>query len=378
VKNFFFLDSKTVGPTQTREEEEEEVTRPEFRHKSFMSLPLATSSSGIISSGVAALVSPKESQKRTDKRKESDDGDSGGGSSRSEDKSPFKPPHGETAADTSIVCGNASWISGMCAIVQVCSANSGSALVSASIDIIGKYLVTRKHTLQVLGLMGPVGSMVVSDNECVGEIFVRFVRDVDPKQGALHSLLPLDRLLPHLHREIGNLTEPLPSPIIASSWMNPRPSWQSVGFACAAYKANVAWPPWHNPSYHMRTCSLTRSQLSEFTCDPYNGEILGSWNGFGAGRTDVSGAANNDLQNLLGIIAPKDPFLATLWATRPPETKVLWFNRHGYLAASPASFTPTDPVRHERHRIASLPVLSIYDSNNDHVDNTYAAIYVTS
>jgi hypothetical protein len=321
----------------------------------------------------APEATAKRGRERTDEKEQ---GGGDGADDESKDTSPLKRRRGKTVAGDATVCGNASWIAGMCDIVQVCSANSGSALVPATVELIGQYLVTRKHTLQILGLTGPLGNVVVSDDDCVGEIFVRFVRDVDPKQGALHSLLPLERLLPHLHCEIGKLVEPLPNPILASSWLNPRPSWQNVSFVCAAYKASVAWPPWHNPSYHARTHSLTRSQLSEFACDPYNSEILGAWNGFGSGRTDVSGAANNAPQNLLGIVAPKDPFLAALWATRLPSQKVLWFNRHGYLAASPATLAPTDPARRERRLVETLPALSIYDSGTNRIDNTYAAIYL--
>jgi len=299
-----------------------------------------------------------------------------------------KRPHVESAV--------AGWMAGAVGLAHMCSGGGLAPVLS----IVEEYLLPIRRTFSLFqfGRTGATGEITLSSDDLVGDLFIRLAA-----RGDVHYIVENAQLLPKLGKTIGMCLDELPSRLNTMIVVSPCPSWQQVTYIAAAVATNVPWPPWHKPCYRARTGGMSRQDLSAFTCDPYNGEILGSWNAFGQGAVAVCNSLNNDLHNLVGlrlpcrcsrgclhevvcclcffalgyvagVTEPKDPFLAAIWATRPPEQHVIWFNAVAYLAEMERTTSHSAAFSEEFLAIMKLKPLQIYNGRTGVIDSSFARV----
>ena len=137
----------------------------------------------------------------------------------------------------------------------------------------------------------------------VGDLFVQFHKE--GREG--DNISQLWDLLPHIDMKLDGFlarrdkgSRLAEGKILTRTPFDPIPSWMKTPYIALAFQRGLPWPPWSKPCYQARTCDFSRKEIhEEFTVDPINGEILGSWNEFGRGRTDLLRETENSIRNLV-------------------------------------------------------------------------------
>ena len=230
----------------------------------------------------------------------------------------------------------------------------------------------------IMALMRPSVSLECGRNLRVGDMLMHYARDLRPHHGLVSELLPIDQLLPNLHLKLGLVDPPLPQRLVEISSLDIKPAWMEIRFAIAAFLHGLPWPPWPRPCYSSRPSHCNVDELEAFACDPFNRQILGSWNSFpGVGR--IAKIKNNSIENLVGITEPQNPLLRALYDSRLPGEDVVWVNCPAFLAKNKMADAGGDAILIREMSLASLVrPLAIVNGRTGTVDESFARVFASA
>ena len=136
-------------------------------------------------------------------------------------------------------------------------------------------------------LSGWVRSLTMSGDELVGDIFRRYVGEINPESGAQEVFAqPLVEWLPFLYTKLRDLPHPPFLEVYGVLNLGTCAEWMTNCAIVAAFEAKVQWPPWNDDELDF---NRPGNIMTRFARDPFNGKSLGS---------DV-----NRMCNLIGMIA---------------------------------------------------------------------------
>jgi hypothetical protein len=261
----------------------------------------------------------------------------------------------------------AEWSAGVRGILH-----ESTRLAAVLIGMVDEYAQARTFTFEYRRLVGPSRSVTLNEDDRVGDVFAHYIAVVG-RSAELDWVAPLEQWLPHLNRRLGDVGDVVPNIMRVMMHMGPCPSWMRNCHIVAAFRAGLDWPPWRNPCYSSRTGGTPAHDLASFASDPFNGNILGSWNAFGQGEMRVPREINNDIWHLVGLRNVQDGVLKMVRDRRPPEDRdVIWVNRHSFVE------TGEKAVDRLYDAMYDLQPLDIIDCTTWAVDSSYAACLATA